>query len=182
MQGASSESFLLLLTPVQLYEDDVDVENQVTEDIHIPVSYLSMMATLKDLYNDNMEMNITDSIEEMEVVQWPHPKLTAPHTKRLVEYIGYYMEHSDEVKDTNLNQFDINFFKGLEMSVLLELLEVADFIDCEKLLDCGTLYVAQVIKGKTPEELRQIFGVENDFTPEQEDQIRKEHEWCDEKK
>lgn len=35
--------------------------------------------------------------------------------------------------------------------------------------------------GKTPEEIRRTFGIKNDFTPEEEEQVRKENEWCEEK-
>lgn len=34
-----------------------------------------------------------------------------------------------------------------------------------------------MIKGKTPEEIRKTFNIENDFTSEEEEQIRKENEW-----
>jgi Skp1 family, dimerisation domain len=37
-----------------------------------------------------------------------------------------------------------------------------------------------MIKGKSPEEIRRTFNIKNDFTPEEEDQIRRENEWaCD---
>lgn len=32
-----------------------------------------------------------------------------------------------------------------------------------------------MIKGKTPEEIRKLFNIQNDFTPEEEAQIRKEN-------
>ena len=38
-----------------------------------------------------------------------------------------------------------------------------------------------MIKGKTPEEIRKTFNIKNDFSPEEEEQIRKENEWCEEK-
>lgn len=38
-----------------------------------------------------------------------------------------------------------------------------------------------MIKGKTPEEIRKTFNIKNDFTPSEEEQVRKENEWCEEK-
>lgn len=42
-----------------------------------------------------------------------------------------------------------------------------------------------MIKGKTPEEIRKLFNIVNDFTPEEEAQIKKENvrwhlqmQWC----
>jgi Skp1 family, dimerisation domain len=32
-----------------------------------------------------------------------------------------------------------------------------------------------MIKGKTPEEIRKLFNIVNDFTPEEEAQIKKEN-------
>ncbi|KAI8832929.1 Skp1 family, dimerization domain-containing protein [Chytriomyces cf. hyalinus JEL632] len=49
------------------------------------------------------------------------------------------------------------------------------------LLDVGCKNVANMIKGKTVEEVRALFNIVNDFTPEEEEQIRKENEWCEER-
>ena len=35
--------------------------------------------------------------------------------------------------------------------------------------------------GKTPEEIRKTFKIKNDFGIEEEEQVRREHEWCEEK-
>ena len=34
------------------------------------------------------------------------------------------------------------------------------------------------IKGKTPEEIRTILNIKNDFTPEEEAALRAEHAWA----
>lgn len=48
------------------------------------------------------------------------------------------------------------------------------------MLDVGCKTVANMIKGKSPEEIRKTFNIQNDFTPEEEDQIRRENEWAEE--
>ena len=37
-----------------------------------------------------------------------------------------------------------------------------------------------MIKGKSPEEIRKTFNIQNDFTPDEEEQIRRENEWAEE--
>ena len=38
--------------------------------------------------------------------------------------------------------------------------------------------VADMIRGKTAEQIRQEFGIKNDFSPEEEEEIRKENQWA----
>ena len=43
------------------------------------------------------------------------------------------------------------------------------------LLDVTCKTVANMIKGKTPEEIRETFNIKNNFTPSVEEQVRKEN-------
>ena len=54
-------------------------------------------------------------------------------------------------------------------------------MDIKALLDVGCTTVANMIKGKSPEEIRKTFNIQNDFTPEEEDQIRRENEWAEDR-
>ena len=38
--------------------------------------------------------------------------------------------------------------------------------------------LADMIKGKTPEEIRKTFNIKNDFTPEEEEEVRRENQWA----
>lgn len=65
-----------------------------------------------------------------------------------------------------------------ELKVLF--IQAANYLDIKALLDVGCKTVANMIKGKTPDEIRKTFNIQNDFTPEEEDQIRRENEWAEE--
>ncbi|KAJ5661560.1 S-phase kinase-associated protein 1A [Penicillium maclennaniae] len=67
-----------------------------------------------------------------------------------------------------------------EQRLTLCLLQAANYLDIKALLDVGCKTVANMIKGKSPEEIRKTFNIQNDFTPEEEDQIRRENEWAEE--
>ena len=63
---------------------------------------------------------------------------------------------------------------------LFELIIAANYLDVTPLTDLTCKCVAEMIRGKTPEEIRRHFNIRNDFTPEEEEQIRRENEWCEE--
>ena len=59
-------------------------------------------------------------------------------------------------------------------------LQAANYVDNKKLLDLTCQTVADMITGKTPEEIRKIFKIKNDFTPEEEEEVRPENQWASE--
>jgi S-phase kinase-associated protein 1 len=56
----------------------------------------------------------------------------------------------------------------------------ANYLDIKPLLNLGCKTVANLIKGKSVEEIRTTFNIKNDFTPEEEETVKKENEWCEE--
>lgn len=69
----------------------------------------------------------------------------------------------------------------VDQGTLFELILAANYLDIKGLLDVTCKTVANMIKGKTPDEIRKTFNIKNDFTPSEEEQVRKENEWCEEK-
>lgn len=56
--------------------------------------------------------------------------------------------------------------------------QAANFLHIKDLLDLTCQSVADMIKGKTPEEIRKTFNIKNDFTPDEEEAIRRENQWA----
>ena len=79
-------------------------------------------------------------------------------------------------KITNLSIWDESFLQ-LEQSTLMELILASDYLIIEPLKDMCCKVVASWIPGKSPEQLRKLFNIVNDFTPEEEEQICRENAW-----
>lgn len=87
------------------------------------------------------------------------------------------------IKEHCLNSSWYNIDKQKRNPILnhLVIIKAANYLDIKGLLDVTCKTVANMIKGKTPEEIRKTFNIKNDFTPSEEEQVRKENEWCEEK-
>jgi S-phase kinase-associated protein 1 len=69
----------------------------------------------------------------------------------------------------------------VDHSTLFELMLAANYLDISPLLDLLCHTTVGMIRGRSTEEIRKIFNIKNDFTPEEEAAIRKENEWCEER-
>lgn len=85
---------------------------------------------------------------------------------------------STVLKECGVSDWDADFF-DIEQDVIFELILAANYLDIKALLDVSCAKVASMIKGKTPEEIRKQFNIVNDFTPEEETQVREEQKWVE---
>jgi len=113
-------------------------------------------------------------------------------SSKVIKYIIQFMENyvADPMKDIEkplkstvmkevVQEWYAEFVEGADKD-MFELILGANFMDIKPLLELTCAYTASKIKGKSPEEIRKIFDVTNDFTPEEEAQIREENKWCEE--
>ncbi len=69
-------------------------------------------------------------------------------------------------------------FIDLELDMIFEIILAANYMDIKPLMELASSKVASIIKSKSPEDIRKTFNIQNDFTPEEENQIREENQWC----
>lgn len=68
----------------------------------------------------------------------------------------------------------------LELDVIFQIILASNYMDIKPLMELASSKVASIIKGKSPEEIRKTFNIQNDFTPEEEAQLVEENQWCNE--
>ncbi|XP_062178437.1 SKP1-like protein 1B [Phragmites australis] len=77
-----------------------------------------------------------------------------------------------------LATFDKAFMDVVDLDMLYDLILAANYLEIKGLLDLACQKVADIIKGKTVEEIRKTFGIKNDFTSNEEEEIRRENQWA----
>lgn len=114
----------------------------------------------------------------------PLPNVSSPILAKIIEYCTYHgaAEAPDgsgkpSVPEDERRAWDDSYVR-VEQSVLFELILAANYLNVKPLLDLLCLTVANMIKGKTPDEIRAQFHIENDFTPSEEEEVRRENQWA----
>lgn len=125
---------------------------------------------------------------EDEVQDIPLPNVKTAILSKVIEFASHYKtepmnEIEKPLKSSNMSEVVQQWyadFVNVEQEILFEMILAANFMDIKPLLDLTCATVASMIKGKTPEEIREHFNITNDFTPAEEAQVREENKWCEE--
>lgn len=118
----------------------------------------------------------------------PLPNVNSAILKKVLQWANFHKDDAQPAEDDenkekrtdDISSWDADFLK-VDQGTLFELILAANYLDIKGLLDVTCKTVANMIKGKTPDEIRKTFNIKNDFTPAEEEQVRKENEWCEEK-
>ncbi|KAK8527876.1 hypothetical protein V6N13_085682 [Hibiscus sabdariffa] len=103
----------------------------------------------------------------------PVPNVTGKILSKILEYCK---KHVDDAVD-KLEEWDADFV-DVDQVTLYDLIMAANFLNIKELLDLTCQKVADMIQGKSPEEIRTTFNIKNDFTPEEYEEITKENAWA----
>ncbi|CAA7019374.1 unnamed protein product [Microthlaspi erraticum] len=108
----------------------------------------------------------------------PIPNVTSNILAKVIEYCKKHVGAADAgTSEEDLKAWDADFLK-IDLSMLYELILAANDLNIKNLLDLTCQAVADMIKGKNPQELRTTFNIKNDFTPEEEEEVRRENQWA----
>ena len=129
---------------------------------------------------------IEDTGKEGEIVI---PNMHSHILRKVIDYCEHYRSAapkdikkplvSKNLIENGVDEWDASFIDIEKVDELIDLIVAANFLDIEGLLNLGCAKIATLIKGKNVEEIRDLFGIENDFTPEEEARIREENKWAE---
>ena len=83
---------------------------------------------------------------------------------------------SNKIEDVVTDPFDRQFV-DVGQAVLLALINAATFMEMDQMLELVVAKVATQIKGRTTEEVKEFFELDDDYTPEDEAKVHAENPW-----
>lgn len=98
-------------------------------------------------------------------------------SKILTKVIEYWEKHSEKhMSDADLwdwgadlSDWDAEFVDDVDHETLFGLVLSANYLNIKSLLDLASNKIGDMMKGKTPEEIRNTFNIKDDCAPQEED-------------
>jgi S-phase kinase-associated protein 1 len=189
-------------------KSDNNLEVKESDSKNIPINNDNKIESLDDLEKsqvtlitkDNVRVSVDRKIIQQSVLiktmmednteetELDIPNIENVYLQKILKYLNHHFENPAKeiekpVRSNNIEEivskFDAEFI-DCEQEILFELILAANYLDVKPILDLACAKVASMIKGKTAEEIRKIFNLVNDFTPEEEAQVIAENKWADE--
>uniref|UniRef100_A0A915ED00 Skp1-related protein n=1 Tax=Ditylenchus dipsaci TaxID=166011 RepID=A0A915ED00_9BILA len=157
-----------------------------SEIFEVECNVIRLSSTLNDILNIRdlkLDAGGSDMLSEPTELD----KVDGPTLGKVIEWCKYHVNdplqtvkntEMDEPRTDDIPAWDVEFLKG-DQGMLFKLILAADYLGVRGLLDSTCKTVANMIKGKKPEEIRYMFNIENDFTPDEEAKIRAENGWVE---
>ncbi|CAH8308324.1 unnamed protein product [Eruca vesicaria subsp. sativa] len=118
----------------------------------------------------------------------PIKNVTGEILEKVVEYCkkhvvvvhgGDSSSSSNSSSGDDLKKWDAEFISKMDLSTVHDLIKAVDYLDIKGLFDLTCQRFADEIRAcKGPEEMREKFNIENDFTAEEEGEIRRKNAWA----
>ncbi|OIV93832.1 hypothetical protein TanjilG_03795 [Lupinus angustifolius] len=144
--------------------------------------------TLKSLDGEAFEIDEAVALESQTIKHMiedgysdnciPLPNVNSNILSKVIQYCNKHVA-TNPIHD--LKAWDADFL-NVDNSTLYDIILAANYLNIKSLLDLTCQTVADMIKGNTPAEIRKIFNIKNDFTPEEEDKLRRENPWAFERR
>eukprot|EP00536_Pseudo-nitzschia_multiseries_P016996 jgi/Psemu1/223396/e_gw1.1330.2.1 len=169
---------------------NVQLISQEGDRFPVNIKVANMSELVKSMMDDNDDDDDDDDDDEdaKKTTEIPLPNVKSEVLKKVIEFCDHHLaepmtEIEKPLKSQNMADVVQKWyadFVDLEQVLLFELILAANYMDIKPLLDLTCATVASMIKGKTPDEIRGTFNITNDFSPEEEAQVREENKWCEE--
>ena len=122
--------------------------------------------------------NMMSDLQDKDGLHDPVPVLHDSATSTTMEKVIEYCKNRANKVSPEFDKWVTTFVKDMDVSQLCDLINLAEYLDIDPLIDIGCETVANIIRSMSAEEIRATFNIPNDFTPEEEADIKLETQWA----
>ena len=149
MEPEQSKTLLLISTD--------GIKESISQKAAIRSNYIKMVL---DINPDSIEIPL---------------KINGSMLKKIKEYLEHYeniepFEIEKPLPTNNLkecvNEWDYNYI-NIDLEEVFELINASNYMDIESLLDLTTAKISSMSKGKSQQEIRNMFNIQCDLTEEE---------------
>jgi len=123
------------------------------QEVKCEKSTIEMSSTVKDLLSEMSDSSIPIPIQNVK----------GNTLAKIIEWATYHKEHpdppvcdADKYRTDNISDWDTAFM-NVDMDMLFDLVQAANYLDIRGLLELCCKTIANMIKGSTPEEVKEKF-------------------------
>lgn len=170
--------------------DEFPVDMKVAEKSIFIKSLVNNLSNKKDDDDDDDDddSDEDDEDKEDEVLRINVQNVRSAVLKLIIQWCEHYRDvdfkddeqDEDAKKSAPANDYDKKFL-NVDQEMLYEIILGANYLNIKPLLNAGCKEVAEMIRGKSPDEIRKTFNIVNDFSPEEERAIKRENEWAEDR-
>ncbi|CAF3743733.1 unnamed protein product [Rotaria sordida] len=144
----------------------ITLESNDKQKFDVNIDIIEQSKTIKD---------VLENCGGAEGTTIPLPNVDSANLKKIIEWLTHHKddvpsfdddEDYGERKKIEISKWDQDFLK-IDQNSLFQLLLAANYLDISKLIDIICKTVADMMNGKTTEQIRETFKIPNDFTPEE---------------
>jgi S-phase kinase-associated protein 1 len=143
----------------------------------IPVHIAQQSIVLASLFEEIYEDGVLPS--EMSTI--PLPTIKSSILDRIIRFLMHHEEAEFPKLQRPLKKPLSEYLDPIDKEIFTlseddakDLICAADYLDIRRLFVLASACVAQILSSKTVEEMREFFGVENDYTEEELEEIREQ--------
>ena len=144
----------------------------------LPMGHARMSGTIANMLDDIDDEDAASVIPIPNIKGEVMEKVIAFCKQRPDAPLNPTEEQQLEMRTKPLEGWDREYV-DVELAQLFAMILAANFLDLKPMLDITCKAVAEMIKGKTPDEIKAVFGVEGDFTSEEKQQVLCDNPWLE---
>jgi S-phase kinase-associated protein 1 len=104
----------------------------------------------------------------------PIPNVESETLELIIRFCEFYSNHHTDEEE---KEFDSVFF-DIEINTIISALSAANFLNIPRMIEKASTAVADLIRGRSPTDLRALLGIKEEYTKEEMDSIMHENRWA----